>query len=108
MTDSNGEKTGENGQRGRNAKGQFLPGSSGGPGRPSGRIAVEEWRRAFAQAVTSADIKAIVGRLVQAARNGEKWAITEVLDRTVGSLADAELDARLSAIEESLRTTGEP
>lgn len=102
MTDSNRKKSDPNGNTGRNTKGQFVRGAPGGPGRPAGRLAVESWRKAFADAVSPADVRAVVRILVKEAKSGERWAIEQLLDRCVGSPIEAALSERLDELEAAL------
>lgn len=87
MTISNGKETNksESTGDGRDNRGRFLKGSRGGPGRPSGKVAIEAWRKAFDQAVTLSDVSAVVKQLVKAARGGDKWAMDRFLTMTVGN-----------------------
>lgn len=96
MSQSNGHKSEGNG---RDARGRFLPGGKGGPGRPAGRLAVEAWRAAFAQAVGSEDIRAVAQKLVEAARAGERWAVECLLDRCVGQPVEVDLAERILELE---------
>ena len=97
MADSNGKQSAGNRERG--PGGRFAKGNPGGPGRPSGRLAVEAWRTAFAAAVSPADVKSIVAKLVKAAKAGERWAIEQVLDRCCGSLVEADLSRQVEELE---------
>ncbi len=45
---------------------------------------VASWRSALAESVTPEDIATVVKTLVDSARDGERWAVRELLDRTVG------------------------
>ena len=71
------------GDEGRDDKGRFVPGYKGGPGNPRASH-VEAWRKALVEAVTPEDIADVVRILVVAAKAGKKWAIPELLNRTVG------------------------
>jgi hypothetical protein len=72
---------GPNGER--DGLGRFAKGNAGGPGNPNAR-SVNRWRAILAESVTDAQIKAVIGRLVEAAKRGEPWAIKEFLDRVLG------------------------
>jgi len=76
----------------RDARGRFLPGNKAAKGHqhPHARRAVK-LAEAFSSAVKAADIKAIAKKLVEMARNGDLQAIRELLDRTLGRPALAEL-----------------
>lgn len=97
VSESNGKQSAGNGQR--DQRGRFAKGNPGGPGRPAGRVAVEAWRAAFAQAVEPDDIRAVAQTLVEAARAGERWAITELLDRCVGQPSEVDVEERLVELE---------
>ena len=73
----------QNGSNGRDSKGRFAPGNAGGPGNPRA-VQREAWIKALTKAVTPEDIGKVVKVLVKAALAGEKWAIPELLNRTVG------------------------
>lgn len=94
-----------NGGNGRDGQGRFLPGNPGGPGNPlAGRV--HQYRTALAEAVTEDDIRAVIGKLVAAARAGERWAIRELLDRCLGkpmqTAALLALDGRAEDHEDSV------
>jgi len=63
--------------------GRFVKGWKGGPGCPNAKWAAQ-WRDAFRDAVTPADIRAVAVKLVEAAKAGEPWAVREILDRCLG------------------------
>ena len=68
----------------RDTRGRWLPGhGSPGPGNPHWR-ALSTWRAALAAKVTRADIEHVISVLVKEARKGERWAVTELLDRCLG------------------------
>lgn len=83
---------------GRNSNGRFSPGNSGGPGNPHAKK-VGQLRSALIDAVSPADIAAIVGKLVERAKSGDVRAIREVLDRTLGKPVEADLIERLEHLE---------
>ncbi|MCG3136734.1 MAG: hypothetical protein HJJLKODD_00570 [Phycisphaerae bacterium] len=72
-----------NGANGRDSSGRFMPGNPGGPGNPYAQQ-VAAWRGVLVNTVKASDIKMVVQRLVKAAKNGESWAVRELLDRTLG------------------------
>src|SRR5262245_53227366 len=77
-------KPSTNGANGtRDSRGRFLPGHPGGPGNPFVKR-VCELRSLLLGAVTDADMKAVVKRLIAEARKGEPWAVKELLDRLLG------------------------
>jgi len=67
----------------RDERGRFLKGTRGGNGNPHWNK-VHEWRRTFAEAVTSEDIQEVVAKLVAKAKSGDVFAIREFLNRTTG------------------------
>ena len=89
MTLSNGPKNETNGD-GRDTQGKFVKGRRGGPGRPSGKIAIEVWRRLSTRLSRNRILPSLSGDWVEEARSGEKWAITELLDRCVGNPTERE------------------
>jgi len=60
---------------------------------------VGKLRSAMLRAVTEADMKAILARLVKLAREGDVRAAREVLDRCIGRPIEADLIARIEALE---------
>ena len=96
MTVSNGS----NGAR--DAKGRFAKGNPGGPGNPH-VTRLRQWREALEAELTPARLRRIYGKLVEAAEAGEPWAIREVLDRTLGRPAQADVLDRIDALERRLR-----
>lgn len=68
----------------RDTHGRFLPGHNlGGPGNPHAR-AVAAWREALFNAITPADVEAVILILKAKACAGESWAVREFLDRVFG------------------------
>jgi len=67
----------------RGAGGRFAAGTAPGPGNPHFR-ALATWRAALAAKVTRDDIEHVISVLVKSAREGERWAVTELLDRCLG------------------------
>ena len=67
----------------RDTAGRFALGTSPGPGNPHFR-ALSTWRAALADKVTRQDIEHVISVLVKEARKGERWAVTELLDRCLG------------------------
>ncbi len=92
------------GSNNRDAHGRFRRGNSCGKGNPH-MASVARWRLAIVESVSVDDIRATVLALVRAARDGEQWAIRELLDRCIGkpaSFEQIELAERMDAIEEKL------
>ena len=65
----------------RDENGRFVPGTTGGPGRPKRASAL---RNAMLESVTEDDILEVTASLMRAAKAGEAWAVREFLDRIVG------------------------
>ena len=92
---------GPNGPNGRDATGRFSKGNPGGPGNPYAQR-VGKLRSALLRAVSEADMKAIVARLVKLAREGDVRAAKEVLDRCIGRPTEADLIARIEELEHAV------
>ena len=87
-----------NGDNGRDSGGRFAKGNAGGPGNPYARR-VGLLRDAMLQAVTEADMKAIVRTLIEQAKGGDVRAAKEVIDRCLGRPVEADLIERIEALE---------
>ena len=72
-----------NGGNGRDRLGRFAKGNPGGPGNPHA-AAVGAWRSALAKSVTPDDLQDVIGQLLKQAKDGEPWAIRELLNRCLG------------------------
>lgn len=90
-----------NGSNGRNPSGRFAKGNAGGPGNPYARK-VAKLRSVMLQAVTQADMKAIVKKLVDEAKGGDVRAAKEVLDRCLGKPIELDLIERIERLESFL------
>jgi hypothetical protein len=86
---------------GRQDGGRFAKGNPGGPGNPHARR-VARLRSALLKAVTPADMKAIVARLVQDARAGNVQAAREVIERSLGKPVETDLLERIERLEQLL------
>jgi hypothetical protein len=86
---------------GRQDGGRFAKGNPGGPGNPHARR-VARLRSALLKAVTPADMKAIVARLVQDARAGNVQAAREVIERSLGKPVETDLIERIERLEQLL------
>ena len=84
---------------GRAPNGRFSKGNPGGPGNPYAKR-VAALRRALIESVTEEDMRSIVARLVQDARDGDIQAAKEILLRTLGRPTEADLIERLEHLEE--------
>lgn len=65
----------------RNAKGQFLPGNKGGPGR---RRHGAEYRGIFCSVLTGERFRRLCEKVCELAEQGEKWAMKEVFRYAMG------------------------
>ncbi len=83
------------------ATGRFARGWKGGPGNPHAKR-VGELRSALLASVTPDDLRAVVAKLVQRAKDGDIRAIKELLDRTLGKPQETDLIERLERAEELL------
>lgn len=77
--------TGTNGDR--DEAGRFVPGNKAATGTRQSRV--QQFRAKVHQLVTDDDLEVIIGRLVEQAKQGEAWAIRELLDRLIGRPAPA-------------------
>ncbi|MCH8164626.1 MAG: hypothetical protein IH889_03360 [Planctomycetes bacterium] len=91
---------GGNGDAGvlRDERGRFIPGTAGGPGSPHVRK-IAKLRSALIQAVSPADLRAIIGKLIEKAKAGDTIAAREVLDRCLGKPVEVDLMERLAELE---------
>ncbi len=86
------------GDNGRGSDGRFGPGNTLGRGNPlAGQAA--RLRAALFDAVSEADLRAVVAALIAKAKGGDVRAVAELLDRTIGRPTEADLLARLEALE---------
>lgn len=85
----------------RDASGRFKKGNSGGPGNPYARR-TSELRTLLLDTVSPDDLRAIVTKLVEQARNGDVVAIREVLNRVVGKPHGALEPEKLEYVETRL------
>ncbi len=62
-----------------------MPGSNAAVGRGNPHAArVNAWRRALVESVSANDLHEVIGKLVERAKAGERWAVCELLDRCLG------------------------
>jgi len=92
---------------GRDSSGRFASGNKHGRGNPLAKQA-QKLRVALLEAVSEEDIKAIIAKLIEAAKNGDVVAAREVLDRTIGKAAQTELLQRIEMLEETMEENGTP
>lgn len=84
--------------------GRFIKGWKGGPGNPRYNQ-IADHNRAWREATTEADTLAVVAKLVEAARAGKEWAVTQYLDRVIGKavqMISASISAETTTIINSL------
>lgn len=93
---------GSNGEAERDSRGRFLPGNGGGPGNPQAALTAR-WRAVFNQAVTPELVREAVKQLAKAVRKGERWAVLELLDRTIGRPDKSTLTERVEALEQAIQ-----
>jgi len=87
-----------NGAVGRDVAGRFQAGNPGGPGNPYAKQ-VGRLRSAMLDAVSEEDMRAVVAKLVELAKDGSVPAAKEVLERTLGRPTEADLIDRLEQLE---------
>jgi len=66
-------------------KGHFKKGNPGGTGNPNILIQMK-YRKAIAQAVTAKDLKEILKKLVEKAKNGDNIAAKIIIERCLGKV----------------------
>ena len=93
----------DNQNNGRDARGRFVKGNkvSVGHGNPNADK-VHLFRNAMLAAITPAEIRRVMRRLLKEAEAGDIPAIKELLTRCCGPPEAADLLAKLEAIEETL------
>ena len=84
---------------GRDSKGRFTKGNSGGPGNPDTKN-IGKRRSALFNAETMDDMIAVARQLVDLAKGGDVRAIKELFDRTLGRPLEADLLERMERLEE--------
>jgi hypothetical protein len=85
----------------RDDRGRFVRGNTGGRGNPHARR-VGMLRTSLIRAVSDDDVRAIVAKLVELAREGDIRAAQEVLDRTIGKPSQTDVLQRLEAVENAI------
>ncbi|MEI8194764.1 MAG: hypothetical protein WCI73_02525 [Phycisphaerae bacterium] len=91
------------GENGRAGNGRFAQGWKGGPGNPHARR-VAKLRSAMLRAVTSADVRAIILRLLESAKAGDVSAAKELLTRCLGPAEAIDVLQRLESLEATINT----
>jgi len=90
-----------NGANGRDNGGHFAKGNAGGPGNPHARR-VGQLRSMLLQAVTDDDWLAVVAKLIDDAKAGDKAARAELFERVLGKPIEADLIERIEALEAAI------
>jgi uncharacterized protein YjcR len=83
---------------GRRADGRFAKGNVGGPGNPNAAH-VARLRKALFEAVTEDDLKAIIQKMVEKAKEGDIAAAKEVIERLLGKPVADDFMERLDRLE---------
>ena len=86
------------GANGRDSHGRFIRGNPGGPGNPFGQR-VAQLRSALFLAVSAADLRALVRKLLQLAKGGDVQAAKVVLNRLLGPPVEVDILERLERLE---------
>jgi len=89
---------------GRNEHGQFTPGNRFGVGNPYAKR-TGELRAALLDAVTPDDMRAIAGKLVALAKEGNTIAARILFDRVLGKPLEADICSRIEELETQLEVT---
>ncbi|MFC2081923.1 hypothetical protein ACFLSF_02290 [Candidatus Bipolaricaulota bacterium] len=87
-----------NGSNGRDERGRFTKGNPGGPGNPYA-AQVGRLRSSLLSAITEDDIRAIVAKLVDQARDGDIAAARVLFTRVFGRPLEADILERIEALE---------
>ena len=85
---------------GRRRNGTFCPGHKFSKGNPQA-AKVQRLRSGLLRAVSAADVRHVVKRLVDVAEKGEVPAAKLLFDRVLGPILALDIEARLEALEES-------
>ena len=86
---------------GRDEQGKFVKGNKIGEGNPFAKK-VARLRAALLSAITPADIRIIIKKLIKQARSGDLAAAKEVLDRAVGRPVELDFLEKLEYLERVL------
>lgn len=86
------------GRDGRDQRGRFAPGNTGGPGNPHA-AQVSKLRAALLESVTDDDLRGVMSALVKAAKGGSVPAARELLERVLGKPVELDIIERLDALE---------
>jgi hypothetical protein len=94
----NGEKEIPLGNGGRDRRGRFTVGNTGGPGNPHG-ARIERIRAMLFDAATDDEIRKICRVIVERAAAGELKFVREYLNRTIGKPMSGDQEERFRRIE---------
>jgi hypothetical protein len=83
----------------RDPKGRWKQGNKAGRGNPLAKQ-VQLIRTALVNAITPADIQAVIKRLLQQAKDGDVASAKIIFDRAVGPAAALDQDLRLTELED--------
>jgi len=83
---------------GRDAKGRFGLGNRIGLGNPHAKK-IGQIRAALMNAIKAGDIRVAVKALVEQAKGGDRFALAELLDRTIGRAISMDIEERLTRLE---------
>lgn len=86
---------------GRDHRGRFGAGNKLAKRNPLNRK-VQQYRSALLRAVSAKDMAEVVRKLVEQAKAGDRLAIAELLDRTIGRPVQADVLSRLEALEDMM------
>jgi hypothetical protein len=87
---------------GRGSGGRFLPGNKLAQGNPFAKR-VGELRQTLFDAVCADDLKAVVLKLVENAKNGDMASVKELLSRLLGPPESSDLIERLEQLEATIK-----
>lgn len=90
---------------GRDAQGRFAPGNRAAKGNPLARKA-QSLRSAMFDAVSAADLRAVVKKLLELAKAGDVQAARLVFERCLGPVMPVDVLERLEALETLLQEDG--
>lgn len=91
----------QNGSNGRTSGGRFAKGNAGGPGNPFAKRA-GALRSALYDAVSEDDLRAVIEKMVEAAKDGDMPAARELLNRLLGKPEPTDILERLETIEQRM------
>ncbi len=92
---------GSNGGK-RDTKGRFVPGNKAGSGNPYSKT-INKLRGVLLQAVTEADMRAVVLALIDKGKSGDVGASKVLLDRVFGPPVSGDLLSRIEQLEKRIK-----